>query len=90
MCEQDDKVIYRGIIPYTWLRHPGGSWSMASVHGDSMVAGFMAGWMEKREYGHAFRLGVAAGSASAFSENLATGEEIRRLYGCVGSRAVSG
>lgn len=50
----------------------------------------MAGWMEKREYGHAFRLGVAAGSASAFSENLATGEEIRRLYGCVESRAVSG
>ena len=58
--------------------------------GDSMVAGFMAGWMEKREYGHAFRLGVAAGSASAFSENLATGEEIRRLYVCVESRAVSG
>lgn len=49
--------------------------------GDSMVAGFLAGWMEKKDYGHAFRMGVAAGSASAFSELLATGEEIRAVYG---------
>ena len=48
--------------------------------GDSMAAGFMAGWMERGEYGHAFRMGVAAGSASAFSDYLATGEEIRQLY----------
>lgn len=31
-----------------------------------MVAGFMAGWMEKRDYRHAFYMGIAAGSASAF------------------------
>ena len=43
--------------------------------GDSMVAGFMAGWMEKQDYEYAFHMGVAAGSASAFSENLATKEE---------------
>lgn len=48
--------------------------------GDSMVAGFLAGWMEKRDYEHAFRMGVAAGSASAFSELLATKEEIEKLY----------
>jgi 1-phosphofructokinase len=48
--------------------------------GDSMVAGFMAGWMEKHRYEHAFRMGVAAGSASAFSENLATKEEIWGVY----------
>jgi 1-phosphofructokinase len=48
--------------------------------GDSMVAGFMAGWMEKHDYGHAFRMGVAAGSASAFSENLATKAEIQAVY----------
>jgi 1-phosphofructokinase len=48
--------------------------------GDSMVAGFMAGWMEKHSYDHAFRMGVAAGSASAFSENLATKEEIMTVY----------
>lgn len=49
--------------------------------GDSMVAGFTAGWMEKRDYRHAFYMGVAAGSASAFSEYLATREEIMDLYG---------
>lgn len=48
--------------------------------GDSMVAGFMAGWMEKHEYRYAFHMGVASGSASAFSENLATKEEIAGVY----------
>lgn len=48
--------------------------------GDSMAAGFMAGWLEKKDYSHAFYMGVAAGSATAFSEGLATGEEIRELY----------
>ena len=48
--------------------------------GDSMVAGFMAGWMEKQDYEYAFHMGVAAGSASAFSENLATKEEIEAVY----------
>ncbi|MDE5910529.1 MAG: 1-phosphofructokinase [Lachnospiraceae bacterium] len=48
--------------------------------GDSMVAGFLAGWMEKKNYKHAFCMGVAAGSASAFSELLATKEEIEKLY----------
>ena len=48
--------------------------------GDSMVAGFMAGWMEKRDYRHAFYMGIAAGSASAFSENLATGKEVEAVY----------
>lgn len=48
--------------------------------GDSMVAGFVAGWLEKRDYGHAFRMGLAAGSATAFSEGLASGKEIRALY----------
>lgn len=48
--------------------------------GDSMVAGFMAGWMEKQDYEYAFHMGVSAGSASAFSENLATKEEIEAVY----------
>lgn len=48
--------------------------------GDSMVAGFMAGWMEKQDYEYAFHMGVSAGSASAFSENLATREEIEAVY----------
>lgn len=49
--------------------------------GDSMVAGFLAGWMEQGDYEHAFHMGIAAGSASAFSELLATREEIMAIYG---------
>ncbi len=48
--------------------------------GDSMVAGFLAGYGESGDYAHAFRMGVASGSASAFSEQLATKAEIEDLY----------
>lgn len=48
--------------------------------GDSMVAGFLAGWLEQSNYEHAFKMGIASGSASAFSENLATREEIEAVY----------
>lgn len=48
--------------------------------GDSMVAGFVAGWMERKDYRHAFYMGISAGSASAFSEFLATREEIEAVY----------
>lgn len=53
--------------------------------GDSMVAGFLAGWLEKKDYEHAFRMGVSAGSASAFSEFLATKKEIEAVYQQVSS-----
>lgn len=48
--------------------------------GDSMVAGFIAGWCEKGDYAHAFKMGLSAGSASAFSELLATKQEIEQVY----------
>ena len=48
--------------------------------GDSMVAGFLAGWLEQKDYQHAFYMGLAAGSASAFSEKLATREEVASVY----------
>ena len=44
--------------------------------GDSMVAGFLAGLLTYDDYEKAFKMGIAAGSASTFSENLATKEEI--------------
>ncbi|MDO4478413.1 MAG: 1-phosphofructokinase [Lachnospiraceae bacterium] len=44
--------------------------------GDSMVAGFVAGYLEKHDYGYALRLGTACGNATAFSPELATKEEI--------------
>lgn len=39
--------------------------------GDSMVAGFIAGWLQTGDYDYALRLGIAAGSATAFSLGLA-------------------
>ncbi|MCI9136374.1 MAG: 1-phosphofructokinase [Lachnospiraceae bacterium] len=48
--------------------------------GDSMVAGFIAGWCEKQDYAHAFKMGISSGSASAFSELLATKSEIEQIY----------
>ena len=48
--------------------------------GDSMVAGFLTGWLEQHDYAHAFRMALAAGSASAFSELLATKDEIMEIY----------
>lgn len=48
--------------------------------GDSMVAGFTAGYLKSGSYEEALRLGTAAGSASAFSDGLATGDEIMELY----------
>ena len=47
--------------------------------GDSMVAGFIAGYLEKKDYLYALRLGTASGSATAFSKGLAVKEEIERL-----------
>lgn len=47
--------------------------------GDSMVAGFLAGYLEQETYGNAFQMGVCTGSASAFSEELATKEEVFSL-----------
>lgn len=48
--------------------------------GDSMVAGFLAGWIQSHAYDQAFCMGLAAGSASAFSWDAAKPEEVLRLY----------
>ncbi len=47
--------------------------------GDSMVAGFLAGYLQTGDYSYALRLGTAAGSATAFSLGLATGQQIEQL-----------
>ena len=47
--------------------------------GDSMVAGFIAGYITSENYETAFKTGLAAGSASAFSEWLADKEQINAL-----------
>lgn len=65
-------VQHRLGVPRGAVRHSVGA-------GDSMVAGFLAGWLEKRDYAAAHRMGAAAGSATAFSDGLATGPEVRAL-----------
>ena len=47
--------------------------------GDSMVAGFLAGWLEHGDYTLAHRLGTAAGAATAFSERLAEKAQVLAL-----------
>ncbi len=47
--------------------------------GDSMVAGFLAGYESSKSVEQAFRTGIASGSASAFSAELGTKEEVDLL-----------
>ncbi len=47
--------------------------------GDSMVAGFVYGYLQNNNYADAFRYGICTGSASAFSEELATKAEVEAL-----------
>ena len=47
--------------------------------GDSMVGGFVSGYLNNNDFEEAFRMSVATGSASAFSEGLATKEKVSEL-----------
>ena len=62
-----------------YLGVPGGTVRHSVGAGDSMVAGFLAGWLSTRDYAAAHRMGAAAGSATAFSDCLASADEIRAL-----------
>lgn len=48
--------------------------------GDSMVAGFITGFGDHGDFSEALKMGVAAGSASAFCLDLADGGDILKLY----------
>ncbi len=56
--------------------------------GDSMVAGFIAGYLAAESYEQAFYMGVCTGSASAFSEGMAEENKIRSLLGQLGKEDV--
>ena len=52
--------------------------------GDSMVAGFIAGYLESDgSYEQAFRMGVCTGSASAFSLGLAERDQVEELLATI-------
>ncbi len=69
----EEEEVFRMGVPKGTVKNSVGA-------GDSMVAGFIAGYLENGSFKHALRLGSAAGSASAFSEGLAGREDIMRLY----------
>ena len=47
--------------------------------GDSMVAGFIAGYLETGDYRYALKLGTACGGATAFSDGIGTRQDIMKL-----------
>ncbi|HCK89167.1 MAG TPA: 1-phosphofructokinase [Erysipelotrichaceae bacterium] len=47
--------------------------------GDSMVAGFLAGYLKTNDYAYALKLGTACGGATAFHSGLAKREEIEEV-----------
>ena len=48
--------------------------------GDSMVAGFIAGYITNKSYSEALKLSVASSAATAFSKELAKADEIYKIY----------
>ncbi len=54
--------------------------------GDSMVAGFIAGYLKSKDYKYALKLATACGSATAFSEGLGKENEIHRMLDLIESK----
>ena len=48
--------------------------------GDSMIAGFLYGWLKNHSYKEALQWGIACGSASAFTKGIASKEAVEKLY----------
>lgn len=69
----EDGRVYEADAPQGLLRNAVGA-------GDSMVAGFLAGWLASHDGETAFKMGVASGSASAFSDFLASRADIDDVY----------
>ena len=68
----EDGCIYQANAPKGTVKNSVGA-------GDSMVAGFLAGYLENGRFEEAFQMGVCTGSASAFSEALAKKQEVLAL-----------
>lgn len=77
LCDENGKTHYMPAV--------GGEAVDTVGAGDSMVAGFIAGYTEKKDYEYALKLGTAAGAATAFSEGLGTRDKIYELLHSVQS-----
>ena len=76
LVSKDGKELETDVPPGTLVNAVGA--------GDSMIAGFLAGFETSKDYEQAFRMAVACGSASAYSEELATQEEVMTLLSYMG------
>lgn len=76
----EDGNVYQSMPPKGKVKNSVGA-------GDSMVAGFIAGYLKSSSYEEAFYTGLCTGSASAFSDNLATREEVNGLLAQLGRPA---
>ena len=72
LVDEDGKVHKEGVIKGYKVLNTVGS-------GDSMVAGFVAGCIDKKDYAYALKLGSACGNATAFLKGLATKDKIDEL-----------
>ena len=72
LITEDGKSIKIG-VPKGTVRNSVGA-------GDSMVAGFIAGYLDSGDYNVALKMGTAAGSATAFSDGLATKDKVTELF----------
>ena len=72
-----------------YLPAPDGRVRGAVGSGDSMVAGFLAGWLDRHDYAWAQRMGTAAGSATAFSDGLAGSARVQEVLRTMNEAALS-
>ncbi len=68
--------VYRGNSPKGKVKNTVGA-------GDSMVAGFVGSYQATKNPLEAFKLALASGSASAFTEDLARGKDIKKLLAAI-------
>ena len=72
-----------------YLPAPDGRVRGAVGSGYSMVAGFLAGWLDRHDYAWAQRMGTAAGSATAFSDGLAGSARVQEVLRTMNEAALS-
>lgn len=72
----EDGTVYESEAPKGIVKNSVGA-------GDSMVAGFLYGYLSTGSYAEAFKYGLCTGSASAFSDNLATKDEVLALLNSI-------
>lgn len=75
LVDEYGKVSRIGVAPCEMVNSVGA--------GDSMVAGFLAGYLKTGDYAYALKLGTASGGATANSEGLAKRERIESLLNLI-------